>query len=287
MNTGNCHLVFLSEPQLLQEWEITDEIVDNGNNEKQVYSPKCVQILQDPPRLQIKAEKLSVRQGLDRDYISARLVSKTEFLYGTFHIKARLPMHQGSWPAIWTLPSQFFNFECHWPEEGELDIVEGVTADGKKDLISTVHWAIETCNNKTDEFRLQNFSNCLDQLISFEKKVSQHKLIFSSCRNGLLCTEPCLPCCGKQKLASDWHIYHMKWTPTELVFWFDNHPPHLVVGSRVKHRIPNVPHRILLNLAIGGDLGGIIDDACFPQFMQVESVKWEANCPEAFCRPIQ
>ncbi len=59
------------------------------------------------------------------NYTSARLLSKGkgEFTYGIFEIRAKLPRGRGTWPAIWTLCA---TNPLHWPDDGELDIMEEV-----------------------------------------------------------------------------------------------------------------------------------------------------------------
>ena len=48
---------------------------------------------------------------------------KAEWTYGKFEIRARIPRGTGTWPAIWLLSA---NDPLHWPDDGELDIMEEV-----------------------------------------------------------------------------------------------------------------------------------------------------------------
>eukprot|EP01135_Chromosphaera_perkinsii_P000392 Nk52_evm39s78 gene=Nk52_evmTU39s78 len=280
--------LYFNSAKDLEHWELTDEIVDNGNNEKQVYRPSMIKIDEEQKTCVITCDKLDQTVGLDRDYESGRLVSKNEFLYGTFHLKARVPMHQGSWAALWTLPSRFFSFEAHWPEDGELDIMEGMTIDGRKDLLSSIHWAVDQRNEKTKDFHPDLFDGDIDGLLAKEKEVSGNSVLMQSGPNSVFSTELCTPLCDEQK-ASEWHVYHMQWGPETIKFWYDDLPPHHICPPSVKHRIPHVPHRIIMNLAIGGDLGGVIDERFFPQTMEVEYVKWEAleGVPESITSVIK
>lgn len=61
-------------------------------------------------------------------YTSARLRSlgKGDWLYGRFEIRARLPEGLGTWPAIWMMPSTGKYGNGGWPDNGEIDIMEGV-----------------------------------------------------------------------------------------------------------------------------------------------------------------
>ena len=48
----------------------------------------------------------------DALYTSGRIQTsgKADFLYGRFEARARLPEGQGTWPAIWMLPSDPFKY---------------------------------------------------------------------------------------------------------------------------------------------------------------------------------
>jgi beta-glucanase (GH16 family) len=64
-------------------------------------------------------------------YTSARLRTKDkrDQKYGRFEILAKLPTGQGTWPAIWMLPTE--NKYGTWAASGEIDIMEAVNpADG-------------------------------------------------------------------------------------------------------------------------------------------------------------
>ena len=58
------------------------------------------------------------------EYTSARLLSRPEWTYGRFEVRAKLPSGRGTWPAIWMLP----DLEKYggWPMGGEIDIMEHV-----------------------------------------------------------------------------------------------------------------------------------------------------------------
>ncbi len=60
------------------------------------------------------------------DYTSARLTSrgKGEWTYGRIEARAKLPFGRGTWPAIWTLGTNFDR--VGWPACGEIDVMEFV-----------------------------------------------------------------------------------------------------------------------------------------------------------------
>jgi beta-glucanase (GH16 family) len=78
------------------------------------------------------------------------------------------------------------------------------------------------------------------------------------------------------------HRYQMLWTERDLTFGIDgvNHLtyPRLDVGAAGAERAwPfDKPQFLLLNIAIGGDLGGPVDDTIFPVTMEVDYVRvWQ------------
>lgn len=59
-------------------------------------------------------------------YTSARLLSKADWTYGRFEVRALLPSGRGTWPAAWMLASEDTYGDAYWPDNGEIDIVEHV-----------------------------------------------------------------------------------------------------------------------------------------------------------------
>jgi beta-glucanase (GH16 family) len=63
------------------------------------------------------------------DFTSASLTTrgKAAWTYGRIEVRAKLPAGRGTWPAIWTLGSNFR--QAGWPGCGEIDIMECVGFD--------------------------------------------------------------------------------------------------------------------------------------------------------------
>lgn len=55
--------------------------------------------------------------------------------YGRFDIRAKLPVEQGMWPAIWMMPQ---DSKYGWPNDGEIDIVEALGSEKNK-IYGTLH----------------------------------------------------------------------------------------------------------------------------------------------------
>ncbi len=95
-----------------------------GNNEKEYYTKDRLENARaENGNLIIEARK---ERFEDRDYTSARLVSKGkgDWKYGRIEVKAKIPSGRGVWPAIWMLPTG--NEYGGWPKSGEIDIMEHV-----------------------------------------------------------------------------------------------------------------------------------------------------------------
>jgi beta-glucanase (GH16 family) len=75
--------------------------------------------------------------------------------------------------------------------------------------------------------------------------------------------------------CQNFHRYQMLWTASEVSFAVDGFAhlryPRLDAGPRVWPF--DAPQFLLLNLAIGGDLGGEVDDRIFPVAMEVDYVR--------------
>ncbi len=73
------------------------------------------------------------------EYTSARMKTQglKEFKYGRVDIRAKLPIGQGIWPALWMLGANINDVD--WPKCGEIDIMELV---GHEALTThgTYHW---------------------------------------------------------------------------------------------------------------------------------------------------
>ncbi|MDX2047104.1 MAG: glycoside hydrolase family 16 protein [Chitinophagaceae bacterium] len=106
-----------------------------GNNELQYYTNSGNAAIENGI-LKITAKKENYS---GRDYTSARMVTrnKADWLYGRIEVKAKIPKGRGTWPAIWTLPTE--SAYGSWPKSGEIDLMEHVGFD-----LNRVHFTIHT-----------------------------------------------------------------------------------------------------------------------------------------------
>lgn len=107
-----------------------------GNNEAQWYTAG------DRENALVNKGVLSItarREDMNgKRYTSARLTSKSkgDWEYGRIEVRAKLPEGNGTWSAIWMLPTG--NAYGDWPHSGEIDIMEHVGYDPDS-IYSTVH----------------------------------------------------------------------------------------------------------------------------------------------------
>jgi beta-glucanase (GH16 family) len=221
------------------------------NNEDQAYTDSPNNVHVENGNLIITAKK--EKQG-DAEYTSGRIHSqgKGDFLYGRVDVRAKLPAGQGTWSAIWMLPSNPFKYStsceknadwqgsstCNaWPNSGEIDIMEHVGYD-----MQTIHG---TVHNKAYYW------------VNWEQRKASIE--------------------GKN-VDKEFHVYSIEWTPEHIIVFFDNTPYFFYrnEGTGWLAWPFDHPYHVILNLAIGGawgSSGGPIDDSIFPVSMEVDYVR--------------
>jgi beta-glucanase (GH16 family) len=222
-----------------------------ANNEDQTYTDRARNARVEGGVLVLEAHKEVFN---DAQYTSGRINSqgKGDILYGRVEVRAKLPAGQGTWPAIWMLPSDPYAYatSCEeneewqgsrtcdaWPNSGEIDIMEHVGYD-----MQTVH---ATVHNKAYYW------------VNWEQRKASVE--------------------GKT-VDTEFHVYSMEWTPETIYVLFDGSPYFFYRNEGTGWRAwPfDKPFNLILNLAIGGDwgrAGGPIDDTIFPVRMEVDYVR--------------
>ena len=71
------------------------------------------------------------------------------------------------------------------------------------------------------------------------------------------------------------HTYQMHWTPKQARFGIDGklHFTHTNAGTGKDQWPFDTPQFLILNIAVGGDFGGAVDDSIFPLTMEVDYVR--------------
>jgi beta-glucanase (GH16 family) len=210
-----------------------------GNQELEYYTTRPENAFQQSGNLVIKAiqEKYTGKDGVTRDYTSARLKTAGKFSqkYGRFEARIKIPQGQGIWPAFWMLGDDIG--KLGWPKSGEIDIMENI---GKEPTL--VHGTIHGPGYSGDKGIGDPFS---------------------------------LP--DNARFADDFHIYAVEWEPKAIRFYVDDHlygtraPAELPKGTKWVY---NHPFFMLLNVAVGGSWPGSPDATSqFPQTMLVDFVR--------------
>jgi hypothetical protein len=195
-----------------------------GNGEAQTYTNNTDNVVVQDGSLIITA-KADGNGG----YTSARLKSQGlyKFTYGRVEVKAKLPISQGTWPAIWMLGSN--NPIVGWPHCGEIDIMEQTGAD-KNTTLCTCHWFDVGSGNAS----YGTTSAIADA-------------------------------------SSEFHLYTMEWTEESVKIYLDDVMFYELTNSST---LPfNTDFFLILNVAMGGTLGGTIDTAFAEDTMEIDYVK--------------
>ena len=173
---------------------------------------------------------------------SIRTQGKKEFLYGRFEIRARIPIGPGAWPAIWTLGN-----DMEWPSCGEIDIMEFYRINGKTCILANTAWG-------TDRRWVAQWDS---NVIPFQNFINK---------------DP--------DWVSKFHVWRMDWDENYIRLYLDNELLNETDLNQVNNgRIGNnkhpfrQPHYILLNLALGGDNGGHIDNEALPMRYEIDYIR--------------
>ena len=164
MNKLVWHQDFTRKDADLSEWNVRhgNDLVDDegnfvttgwGNNEQQFYTGNASNLYLDENGLNLCARLETVeKDGRRFAYTSARIDTKDRFsfCYGKLIVRAKLPVGNAVWPAIWMLPQD--KVYGDWPVSGEIDVMEG---KGRlpKQVYGTLHHGKDMADNKiTDVF---------------------------------------------------------------------------------------------------------------------------------------
>ncbi len=146
-----------------------------GNNELEYYTeakPENARVENGNLIIEARLEKFD-----DKSYTSARLLTKNKaaWTYGRFEVKAKIPIGRGIWPAIWMLSA---NEPLHWPDDGELDIMEAVGFDPNV-IHATVHNKVYNGANGTQKGSELFVKDAADSFHVYSMEWTNRKIIFA------------------------------------------------------------------------------------------------------------
>ena len=211
------------------------------NNEQQHYTDRLDNSYVSNGTLKIKAIKETYsnpQTGSSQNYTSARLNSKYAFTYGKVEVRAKLPSELGTWPAIWTLGQNISEQGAYWQTQGYG--TTGWPACGEIDIM-------EQDSNKS----------ITSGAFHFGPDYTQHQ--YTTDHISVTDTE------------NTWHVYSMIWTDEGISLMVDGVEFHNT--SNVDMSFFQANHFILLNVAMGGMLGGSIAADFSSAVMEIDYVR--------------
>jgi beta-glucanase (GH16 family) len=209
-----------------------------GNNENQFY------IAKSKANSFVKNGVLNIVALKEKyenlNYTSAKLTTykKLSLQYGKVEVRAKLPRGKGNWPAIWMLPNTIQTKEENWPLCGEIDIMEHIGKDSNVVHVS-LHSELYNHIKRTQVTHFDTLNNVFD--------------VF--------------------------HKYGIIWDEKSIKFFIDDVLYYESAKGENGHIATNEgwpfdkPYYLILNLAIGGNWGGAVDDTIFPNTMQIDYVR--------------
>ena len=113
-----------------------------GNNELQYYQEENVSVGDGVMTITAKRENVESSQ-----YTSGRIrtINMGDWTYGRFEFRAKMPVGQGLWAAIWMLPTD--SDYGGWASSGEIDIMEYLGHDTTV-VHGTIHYGGQWPNNE-------------------------------------------------------------------------------------------------------------------------------------------
>ncbi len=221
-----------------------------GNSEKQYYTSDSANVFVNNGMLTIQPLQgvpVGAPAGLGLLATSARIKTDTSSYYnalnatpyGFYEIRAKVPCVSGAWPAIWMMGKT-----GDWPARGEVDIMEwfGAQFAGQPNQVQS---AVHT---------------------TFNHWGSASGLLFAKRDVANMCSE--------------FHRFQLHWTANEILIGVDEVPTFAYKkpsnAGTDKWPFDQSAH-ILLNVAVGGNLGGAVSLSDLPKMtMQVDYVKvWQ------------
>ncbi len=223
-------------------WSVEVNGNGGGNQEKQYYTDRQENLRIEDGCLIIEARKEDYN---NREYTSARINSREKryFKYGKIEARMMFPKGGGTWPAFWMMGNDYK--KVGWPKCGEIDIIEHV---GNQPRMAS--FALHTPDKNGTKGNNWSSRSYLDNL------------------------------------EEEYHVYGIEWLEDDFNgldrIYFTIDGEQLAMAQENAEHVDenaywpfNKEHFIILNLAIGGTMGGNVDDAIFdnPVLMKVDWVR--------------
>ncbi len=208
-----------------------------GNNELQSYQEANATVANGTLSITAKKQRVKSNQYTSARLRTANMPASGEWTNGRFEARIKTPEGSGLWPAFWMLPT---DPAVGWPMSGEIDILEST---GQASMLAhgTIHYGSPWPDNAF---------------------TGAHIL-----------KQP-------DKWSDDFHVYAVEWDAYEIRWYVDD----LLYSTKTPDDLGGHPwpfedyaYHFLLNLAVGGNWGGTVDDSIFPRTMEVDYVRVYSN----------
>ncbi|MCW8090498.1 family 16 glycosylhydrolase [Alteromonas sp. ASW11-130] len=205
-----------------------------GNNELQSYKAENLAVANGKLTITAKKERVKGSQYTSGRIRTANMPNGGEWTHGRFEASIKLPNGTGMWPAFWMLPT---DPAVGWPVSGEIDILE---ATGQADMIAfgTIHYGQPYPDNEWT--------------------------------SGRIIKQP-------DRWSDGFHEYAVEWEPNEIRWYVDDILYSVKTPDDLSDpsfwTFENYSYHFLLNMAVGGSIGGVVDDSQLPQTMEVDYVR--------------
>ena len=264
----------------MDKWSFEKNCWGGGNNEQQCYTDRPQNLYIDDGILNITAirgafkgpvrhdDRPDYRTAGERElpYTSARIRSKGkgDWLHGRFEIRAKLPTGQGTWPAIWMLPTD--SPYDWWAASGEIDILEAVNLKARSDEHGTLGSEPESRVHGTLHYG-RRWPDNVHTGTGFKLPEGEH------------------PSDAFYTYAIEWEKDEIRWYVDDYHFatqrssgWYSQSKSGDGWETNPEDAPFDHPFHLIMNLAVGGNWPAKvnetgIDESVFPQTLQIDFVR--------------
>ena len=226
----------------IDKWHHQTIPPNNGswwNGELQHYTDRLENSYVNNGTLKIKAKKEQYEfDGFSKSYTSARLNSKFSFRYGRIDIRAKLPKGSGTWPAIWTLGANINEIGNYFGTQfGDV----GWPACGEIDIMEQNGW---------DKNSVIGHLHWEDNSGQYKNKGDTKSI---------------------ENSYDEFHTYSLVWDSSKISILLDDNT--FFSMTNTSNNPYDNDHYLLLNIAVGGNLGGDVPSNFSEEIMEIDYVR--------------
>lgn len=205
-----------------------------GNNELQSYQADNIAVANGVMSITARKERAQAKAYTSGRIRTANMPNGGQWTNGRFEARIKVPSATGTWSAFWMLPT---DPDVGWPASGEIDIMESI---GQADMFAfgTMHYGPPWPDNEFTGNRILKQPDVW---------------------------------------SADFHTYAIEWEPSEIRWYLDDILYSVKTPADMSDSafwtFENYQYHFLLNVAVGGNLGGAVDDSMLPDSMLIDFVR--------------